>query len=80
MLYAESLADIRPTKMVNIDIFRLLKDDSQNLNLDEIWDLHRYLSMEIDNSPDLEQSSRLLSSLQTPPRDEPSELNDSSNG
>lgn len=76
MLYAESMADIRPPKMVNIDIFRHLKDDCQYSNLDEIWDLQRYLT-EVDNPPDLDA---LLLSLQTPPRDEPAELNDSSNG
>ncbi|EFN75484.1 Forkhead box protein N1 [Harpegnathos saltator] len=63
--------------MVNIDIFRHLKNDSQFFNLDEIWDLRRYLSTEVDNPPDLDT---LLYSLQSLPRDEPGELNDSSNG
>lgn len=78
MLSAESLADIRPPKMVNIDIFRHLKDDCQYFNLDEIWDLQRYLSAEVDNPPDLD--TLLQMSLQTTSRDESGELNDSSNG
>ncbi|XP_014476789.1 PREDICTED: forkhead box protein P1-B-like [Dinoponera quadriceps] len=80
MLYAESLADIRPTKMVNIDIFRHLKDEGQYSNLDEIWDLHLFFSndgTEMNNSFERDAS---FSSLLPANRDEPGDPNDNSNG